>query len=241
MSTVSRAAAQQKRQHARIQELRQQINGYKVKFQHILNAVADLQVQFQRVMKQASTTDPCQSHSKRIDIDIVRNHGREPNGRRYSLETLLSARELHSISPQVWRVVRRVLPLPSASLFHMRYAETGRIITDALQDDCLIDEVLNLSEKSLPMHTSDRTVILACDAVAFRPLVTVDKDGTVHGLKNVTRLDDQDLFAHFLQNSLEFTQFLEHHWIRRILQWLSTIFSQWTPPCHVRLFTSLLP
>jgi hypothetical protein len=37
-------------------------------------------------------------------------------------------------------------------------------------------------------------------------LVTVDEDGMLHGLKNVTRLDDQDHFTHFLEHPLEFTQ-----------------------------------
>jgi hypothetical protein len=40
----------------------------------------------------------------------------------------------------------------------------------------------------------------------------VDEDGTVHGLKNVRRLDDQDVFTHFRQPSPEFTQFLLNHW-----------------------------
>jgi PIN domain nuclease of toxin-antitoxin system len=106
MSAISRFAAQRKRQHARLQELQQQINAYKGKLPQALNAVANLSVQLQRAMRQASTTDQFQSPSERIYIDIIRNHGRELNGRRYSLETLLWARERDSISPQVWRVVR---------------------------------------------------------------------------------------------------------------------------------------
>jgi uncharacterized protein involved in exopolysaccharide biosynthesis len=58
MSAISRPAAQRKRQHARIQELQQQINGYKGKLQQAPNAVANLQVQLRRAMRQASTTDP---------------------------------------------------------------------------------------------------------------------------------------------------------------------------------------
>jgi hypothetical protein len=119
---------------------------------------------------------------------------------------LCSRRGSFTRSPRAWRVVRRVLPLPSASLLHVRYAETGRIIVDALQDDSLIREVLERGGKSLPPRTSDRTGILARDAVAFRPLVTVDEDGTVHGLKNVTRLDDQDRFKQFLRHLPEFTE-----------------------------------
>jgi hypothetical protein len=113
MSAISHAAGQRTRQHARIQDFQQQINGYKRKPQQARNAVADLQVQLQGAMKQASTTDPCQS----------------------SFE------------------MRRVLPLPSASLLHMRSAETSRIITDALQHDWRRHEVLDRWEKSLPPLT----------------------------------------------------------------------------------------
>jgi hypothetical protein len=40
----------------------------------------------------------------------------------------------------------------------------------------------------------------------------VDEYRAVHGLKNVTRLDDQDLFTHFRQHPPEFTPFLPNHW-----------------------------
>jgi hypothetical protein len=54
--------------------------------------------------------------------------------------------------------------------------------------------------------------MLACDAEAFRPLVTTDEDRSIYGLKNMSRLDEQDLFTEFLQHPVEFAWFLSEHW-----------------------------
>jgi hypothetical protein len=71
---MSRAAAPEKRHAGRIREREQQINGDRGKLKQARDTLADLHSQLRRAMKQASLTDPCQSPSERIYLDIVRNH-----------------------------------------------------------------------------------------------------------------------------------------------------------------------
>jgi hypothetical protein len=68
-----------------------------------------------------------------------------------------------------------------------------------------------LWEQAVPQDIPDRTIVLAVDAVAFRPLVTVT-DGEVRGPKHLKHLDDHNSFTHFLKDLNAFIEFLHKDW-----------------------------
>jgi hypothetical protein len=72
--------------------------------------------------------------------------------------------------------------------------------------------LIQLREKSLPPNVSDGSIVLAVDAIAFRPLVTITEEGQIRGLKYLNRLDDEDIFTHFLRDSNALAEFLYEHW-----------------------------
>jgi hypothetical protein len=126
--------------------------------------------------------DPFRSPAQRICLDILKNHGRHPKGRRYSIDTFIWAQKIHAACPAARDTARRVLPLPGEFLLNLRSARDRRFVSGALQDESRIGEVIELLEQAVPHDIPDRTIVLAVDAVAFCPLVTVTDDGEVCGL-----------------------------------------------------------
>jgi hypothetical protein len=59
--------------------------------------------------------------------------------------------------------------------------------------------LIPLSKAGAQDPSDGRKVIFAVDAVAFRPVVTITANGEVKGFEHVKHLDNDDLFAHFLQ------------------------------------------
>jgi hypothetical protein len=82
-----------------ISALKHQIQMYRVNSQKTKDRLIDLQNRFVTSLESNSTTDHGSSPVDRIFADIVHNHSRHPNGRRYSRETLLWARHVYEISP----------------------------------------------------------------------------------------------------------------------------------------------
>jgi hypothetical protein len=121
------------------------------------------------------------------------------------METLAWAEQLHDISPKALDFIRRVLPLPSEQLMNSKFTKSRGILSDALQDSDRIGALIALLEKSRRANLfDDQTIILAVDAVAFRPNVTITEEGKVRGLRNLKRLDDSDRFTEFLKDPLDF-------------------------------------
>jgi hypothetical protein len=121
------------------------------------------------------------------------------------METFTWAEEFYSISPKALDFIRRVLPLPNKQLINSQFTKSRRILSDTLQDSDRIGELIALLEKlRLANLFSDRTIILAVDAVAFRLNVTITEQLEVCGLKNLKPLDDSDLFTEFLKDPLDF-------------------------------------
>jgi hypothetical protein len=114
-----------------------------------------------------------------------------------SIETLVWAQQLDAISPAALEFVRHVLPLPGENLLNSRFAEDRTVISATLQGAEPVRELIVFWGKGLPKDVDDRSIVLAVDAIAFRPLVTVTEDGVVHGLKHLRHLDDEDLLTHF--------------------------------------------
>jgi hypothetical protein len=122
------------------------------------------------------------------------------------------AEEIHSISPKALEVVGKVITLPSESLLNSKFAKTRRVWSEALQDPERVGELIAVWNQSGATTPSERTVVLAVDAVAFRPLVTVTENGEVTGLKHLTQLENPDLFTEFLRDPHAFAHFLQQHW-----------------------------
>jgi hypothetical protein len=204
-------AIQQWRARTHALTLQHELNAARTNLAAAQSQIADLKKQLAAKIQEQSNKDLTQSPSDRVFFDIVKNYGRPPNARRYCIETLAWAEEIHASSPQTHEIVRKVLPLPTDRLLNSKFTKDRRIISDVLQDSNRMGELIALWEKS-SRATGHWDVILAVDAVAFRPLVTVTEDGEVHGLKNMTRLADTDMFTEFLRDPPAFAHFLETHW-----------------------------
>jgi hypothetical protein len=50
------------------------------------------------------------------------------------------------------------------------------------------------------------------DAIAFKPLITIQKDGSVEGIEGLNCLESPDLFSQFVLNPLLFHDFVVTHW-----------------------------
>jgi hypothetical protein len=213
MSTAAGRQALHERRNAEcMRNLRQQLNASRTNLTKAQRKIQELTKQVADLMREQSFKDLTQSPYDRIYLDILKNRSRKPNGRRYSIETLLWTEEIHAVSPQALQVVRKVLDLPCESLLNSKFTRSRRIVSDALQDSNRIGELIDLWEQSCRSTRHSRTVILAVDAVAFRPLVTITEDGEVGGLKHLKHLDDPDLFTEFLRDPESFSHFLEAHW-----------------------------
>jgi hypothetical protein len=58
------------------------------------------------------------------------------------------------------------------------------------------------------------SAILFVDAVAFRPIITIDESGKVDGLDGIHQLDAPDMFAQFVLNLCAFRDFVTQHFDR---------------------------
>jgi hypothetical protein len=57
--------------------------------QNAQNKFQQLTAQLNEMLQEVSDVNPSQSPTHRIYYDFVKNHGHHPNGRQYSLETLI--------------------------------------------------------------------------------------------------------------------------------------------------------
>jgi hypothetical protein len=121
--------------------------------------------------------------SGRIDHEVIKNHSRPPNRRRYSIETLVAGQELHAISPPALHLVRQVFRLPRDSLLNSWFAKQPRVIADAFQDSPRLEELIALWQHRSAEDVKDRSIGVAVDPVAFRPFVTITEGREVMGSK----------------------------------------------------------
>jgi hypothetical protein len=196
----------------RVTKLEKQIKNLTTDLQAAKARLAHLSDKLMRAIDDASADDPTQTPAQGIYLDVITNQGRHPNGRRYSIDTLVWAQQLHAISPSALDHVRAVFPLPGESLINARFAQNRRAVSAALQDMARVSEVIALWMQTVPPEIPGREIVLAVDAVAFRPLVTITENGEIEGLKHLKRLDDKNLFEHFVLDPISFAQFLAEHW-----------------------------
>jgi hypothetical protein len=177
--TQARLARQHNRDSERIQKLEQRLQAYRLNLQNAQDKIQRLTVQLSEMLQEVSYLNLFQSPSDRIYYDLVKNHEGHPNGNRYSLETLIWTQEIQAISPAALDFIRRAFPLPSEPFLNSRLTRDRQIIAAALQNLDRIGELIQLWEKSLPPNGSGRSVILAVDVIAFRPVVTTIEEGEI--------------------------------------------------------------
>jgi Na+/phosphate symporter len=164
-----RKAGQEKRDREHMKSLRQQLNAYQTNLQRAETKIAELEKQLAAAMRDRENQNLTQTPAERVYLDIIKNHGRDPHGRRYCVETLAWAEEIHTISPHALEVVGKVISVPSETLINSKFAQTRRVMSEALQDSERMHELIDLWNQSGARTASERTVVLAVDAVAFRP------------------------------------------------------------------------
>jgi hypothetical protein len=75
---------------------------------------------------------------------VVNNYNRHPNGRSHSLETRVSAQQIHAVASAALDFISQILPLPDEALLNSRFAGNRRVIAHALQDLGQIGELTAL-------------------------------------------------------------------------------------------------
>jgi hypothetical protein len=191
--TQAGLALRHKLDSERIQKLEYRLQAYRLNLQNTQDKIQRLTAQFSEMLQEVSDVNPSQSPSDGIYDDLVKNQGCQ-----YSLETLIWAQEIHVTSSTTLDLIRRSLPLSREPVVNSRFVRDRPIIAAALQDLDRIGELIQSWEKSLLSNVSDRSIVLAVDAIAFRPVVTIPEEGEIQGLRHLNRLDDETIFTRFL-------------------------------------------
>jgi hypothetical protein len=140
-----------------------------------------------------------------IISNILSNLNRDPRGYRYTIETMLFARKICDCSHAAYEIVRQEFSFPSQMLLASSFLdERSRVSKDLLTLES-VPNVIQYWNKSNDVENKSVEVfpiILAVDAVTFKPNVTVDEEGNVNEIQGLKNLKDIDLFQEFVLNQL---------------------------------------
>jgi hypothetical protein len=117
--------------------------------------------------------------SNRIFTNITRNKVAVSSQRRYFIDTLIWAREIMKLSESAYRTVRVILPLPSEQILGLKFVNLKLGIQYGLTDPSGLDELIGMSQEVNGIDDINKPIpaLLAVDAVASRPTITVDELG----------------------------------------------------------------
>jgi hypothetical protein len=177
------------------------------------------------------------SVADRIFLEIARSREKPASHPSYSTETLIWGGKIYDISPAAWEAIRDVLPLPADCLLRLRFSEPRALIADALLNVSQMRYLIQLWEEANCFAIENCRIVLAVDAVTFRPRVTVNENGEVGELKDLQQLEDIDIFEKFLASPVDFAEFLQNTGKVRIRRSLNSIFSNSIHYCPVRSST----
>jgi hypothetical protein len=198
---------------APIRFLEQRIRDCELQLQKSSDKIEDLTARLAGKLESEAATNPFLSLLYYIFHDIVRNHSRPKNGRRYSPATLRWAWSVHEASPKAWSIIRKGLHLPCDALLRIHFARTEVVLWEGLVDREGVGELVAQWNASHPDTVNDRRVVLSVDAVSFRPSVTIADNGSVEGLEDIRQLESPDLFEQYLLSPKVFTAFMTAwHW-----------------------------
>jgi hypothetical protein len=68
-----------------------QLQAYRLNLQKAQDKIHRLTAEIRQAMQDALNLNPSQSPAEHVSLDVVKNHGRHPNGRRYPIDTLIWA------------------------------------------------------------------------------------------------------------------------------------------------------
>jgi hypothetical protein len=146
--------------------------------------------------------------------DLYHNRNVNPHGLRYSLETLSWAREIHSLSPIAYAAIRSVLPFPSKTLLRMAFFDCKHRVQQSLANLSLVDELFtiwSLSNRVTLDINHQIEAILAVDAVAIRPVITIYENGEIEGIEDVNNMTPPDTLTQFVVHPIKFHEFIFQH------------------------------
>jgi hypothetical protein len=142
----ARAVLAEQRHQKEIQKLQQQLNACHTNFAKAWQEINELTKEPRRMTREVCAQDIVHSPSDRICLDILKNHARHPNVRRYSMDTLTFTQEVQTIFPHALDFIRHVLPLPGESLINSKFANKRRCLSEGLQDLDRIGELIPISD-----------------------------------------------------------------------------------------------
>jgi hypothetical protein len=179
--------------------LEQQGRGY-----HLLQQRERAQIQELRIelAHRSMQLDPLDMAADRIWADLLHNHDVPPTRRRYFIESLVWAREIHHIWPAAYQVISQISPLSDDCLLRSKFPDEKTQVRNAMLDLTQLDEFLSIGRVANIMGSEDRIqAILAVDAIAFKPVITIREDGSVEGIDGFESLESSDLSSQFLSHS----------------------------------------
>jgi hypothetical protein len=118
-------------------------------------------------------------------------------------------RRIHDISPHAWGQSEKFFPFQTSNYCSQNSQKPE---ASATTWSTRIGELINPWKKAIPPDVENCRIVLAFDAVAFRPVITIFEDGRVDGLKTMDRLDSSDLFSQFVSGPVEFVSFVKDYW-----------------------------
>lgn len=126
-----------------------------------------------------------------------------------------------SQSQSTYNLVRSEFSLPSVQSIRSHYKEEIQSTTHCLTNLKLINNILHDYRNSFNLDsTLSLPSILSVDAICFKPIISITKDGVLTGIENLTQSDTDgifnpdQLFSHYNDDPSQFEAFLRKHWNR---------------------------
>jgi hypothetical protein len=87
-------------------------------------------------------------------------------------------REIHDISAAAYKVISLISPLPSDHLLRAKFLDEKTRVRNAILDLPQLDDLLSIWERANHLGPGVRIpAFLAVDAIAFKPLISIQEDG----------------------------------------------------------------
>lgn len=194
------------------------------KYLERVNRLKDLRIaQLQSENSQNTDSQDSQNiiYNQTILAETILNSAKSPSGQRYSEDTYSFALNVMSQSQSTYNLVRSEFSLPSVQSIRSHYKEEMQSTTHCLTNLKLINNILHDYRNSFNLDsTLSLPSILSVDAICFKPIISITKDGVLTGIENFTQSDTDDifnpdqLFSHYNDDPSQFEAFLRKHWNR---------------------------
>lgn len=157
--------------------------------------------------------------SQSILDESLENSQKAPSGVRYSNQTYSFALNLMFQSQSSYDFVRNEFPLPSKQSVRKHFREEISATTQCLTNLNLMNNIIHDYRNSFNLNSiMTLPSILSVDAICFKPIISVTKDGKISGIENFTMDDTNDtfnpekMFTHYNDDPSLFEEFLRKQW-----------------------------